>query len=118
MTDGSGHERTVRTGGSETEASVTVRGEVGGRSTPAGDDPVGTVRIPGSATDAEADAIAAAVHAHLDASGRLPESEHDREARQWVVSGRLLGFGAESAPSDGEALTEPWAAASRVCSEW
>ncbi|MFT4881366.1 MAG: hypothetical protein ACI9HI_001370 [Salinirussus sp.] len=117
MTDGSGYERTVRTGGSETEESVAVE-EAGGRSTPAGDDPVGTVRIPASATDAEADAIAAAVHAHLDASGRLPESEHDRETRQWVVGGRLLGHGAGSVPAGDEALADPWAAASRVCREW
>lgn len=109
------HERTVRASGSETEESVAVQEGAVGRSASLDDVPVGTVRIPASATGAEADAVATAIHAHLAASGRLPESEHDREARHWVVANRLLGLGAEPAPSGDETLTDPWAVASRIC---
>ena len=119
MTDeGDGHERTVSARGSETEESAVIKKGTGGRSASLEDVPVGTVRIPASATGAEADAIATAVHAHLAASGRLPESEHDREARHWAVANRLLGFGAEPAPADNETTTDPWAVAGRRCREW
>ncbi|MEF8886300.1 MAG: hypothetical protein V5A30_00730 [Haloarculaceae archaeon] len=119
MTDeGDRHERTVRARGSETEEPVAIQEATGGQSASLEDVPVGTVRIPASASGAEADAIATAVHAHLAASGRLPESEHDREARHWAVANRLLEFGAEPAPADGETTTDPWAVAGRLCTEW
>lgn len=119
MTDGGDRrERTLRASGSETEELAAIQDGAVGRSASLEDTPVGTVKIPASATGAEADAVATAIHAHLAATGRLPESEYDRESDHWVVASRLLRFGAEPTPSEEETVTDPWAVASRTCRKW
>jgi hypothetical protein len=111
-------ERTVRARQSDTEYAARVVSGAVDAAVPLEDPEVGTLRVPGSATEEEADAIAAAVHAHLAATGRLPESDGDREARQWVTANRLRGIGADLASVSDEKPADPWAAASRASGEW
>lgn len=78
-------ERTVRTGGSETDGTAVVAdGTVDAGTTDPGD-LVGLLSVPDGASAAEADAIAAAVHAYL-AGREFAEPGEESDARTVPVA--------------------------------
>ncbi|PSP78887.1 hypothetical protein BRC88_09765 [Halobacteriales archaeon QS_4_69_225] len=100
------------------ERSVVVGGDGGGRATirggavetPPATEAVGTVKIPAAASPAEADAIAAAIEEHLDATEAAPASGTDR----WAAAGRVREVVADPRPALDGAGSDPWIAASRA----
>ena len=100
------------------ERSVIVGEDAGGRAAvrdgaaealPA-TEAVGTVKIPAAASPAEADAIAAAIEEHLDATEAAPAGGTDR----WVAAGRVREVVADPGPALDGAGSDPWIAASRA----
>jgi hypothetical protein len=107
-------ERTILVGGGETEADTEVlEGEAPPVPASLRNELVGTVSAEG-ATDEEADAIAAAIHAHI--AGSIRASEAEQAAAQWVTAARLRRVGARATPPESD--RDPWAAAGRAPCDW